>query len=368
MIPITKVSLDKAEIKNLLEVVESGMLAQGKKTQELEELFAEYCGTKHAIAVSSGTAALHAALYAAGIRNDDEVITTPFTFVATANPIVMQNGKVIFADIDESTFNIDPKEVEKKITKKTKAIIAVDLYGQPADYTQLKKISEKYGLTIIQDAAQSHAAQYKNTMSGSHGDMGCFSFYATKNMMCGEGGMITTSNDLYAEQCRRFRHHGQSQQTRYEYHDIGYNYRITDLQSAIALAQLKKLDMLTNKRIQNAKTLTQGIKNIEGITPPSHPEYKKHVYHQYTIKCDNKKVKRDDLFQYLRENNIGAGKYYPKPLHLHPHFQNMGYKKNDYPISERISTQVISLPVHPYLTKEELEHIISVLHAYAKKT
>ncbi len=367
MINLAKPTIEKEEKDAVLRVLESGILAQGKNVKELEEKFAEYCGTKYAVAVNSGTAAIHSALYALGVSKNDEVITTPFTFVATANPIIMQNAKIVFADIDMEDFNINPDEVEKKITDKTKAIIAVDLYGHPCNYQKLKEISEKYNVPIIEDCCQAHGAEYNGIKAGNLGDIGCFSLYATKNIMCGEGGIITTNDEKYAELCKRFRHHGQSEQTRYLYEDIGYNYRLTDLQAAIAIEQLKKIEEFTNKRIENARILNGGLKNIKGITLPTIGNNIRHVFHQHTIICDNENIKRDELLGYLKENGINAGVYYPKPLHLHPHFMKMGYNEGDFPVSEKASLKVLSLPVHPNVSKNDLEKIIDTIKNFIKQ-
>lgn len=367
MITISKPIIGEEEKKAVMDVLNSGMIAQGPRVKELEEKFAQFCGTKYAIAVNSGTAALHCALYALGIKEGDEVITTPFTFVATANPILMQKAKIVFADINKEDFNIDPEEIEKKITSKTKAIIVVDLYGNPFNVNAIKKIAEKYNLKIIEDACQAHGAQYKELRAGNFGDIGCFSFYATKNMMCGEGGMITTNDENYAELCKRFRHHGQSEQTRYEYYDIGYNYRMMDLQAAIALEQLKKIDNFTYKRIANAELFNSELSGIKGVIIPKTDPDKKHVFHQYTVICDNQTIQRDELAQYLKENGVGVGIYYPKPLHLHPHFLKMGYKKGDFPISEEISSKVLSLPIHPEVHEEEIKKITNLIKEFYKK-
>jgi perosamine synthetase len=357
MIPISKPVIGEEEKKAVMDVLDSGMLAQGPKTKEFEEKFAAYCGAKHGIAVNSGTAAIHSALYAAGVRAGDEVITSPFTFVASANPIIMQGAKPVFADIKEGTFNIDPEKIKEKITSKTKAIVAIDLYGQIYDSKAIREIAENHNLKVVEDACQAVGAELDGKKAGVIGDLGCFSFYATKNMLTGEGGMIVTNNDEYAELCRRFRHHGQSEKTRYEYFDLGYNYRMTDIAAAIGLEQLKKIEGFTEKRIENAKKLTEGLKKINGITVPIIKEGAKHVFHQYTIKAE----KRDELMNFLKSKDIGCGVYYPKPLHMHPFFMKMGYKEGDFPVAEKISKEVLSLPVHPSVTENDINAIISAV-------
>lgn len=364
MIPLSKPIIGKEEKKAVKEVLDSGMLAQGKRVKEFEEKFALFCGAKRAVAVNSGTAAIHSALYSIGIKEGDEVITTPFTFVSTANSILMQGAKIVFADIDEKTFNISPLKLKEKITSETKAIITVDLFGQPADYGKIKEIADISKIKIIEDACQSVGAEWNGIKTGRLGDIGCFSLYATKNMMSGEGGIITTDNDEYAELCRRFRNHGQSEKTNYEYLDIGYNYRMTDIQAAIALEQLKKIDKFTKKRIRNAKLLIKGLKGIKGIETPFVQKGIKHVFHQFTIKCDNINVKRNELMIFLKENGISCGVYYPKPLHLHSHFKKFGYEEGDFPISEKISKQVLSIPVNPSLSKEDIGMIVKTVKKF----
>lgn len=367
MINITKPIIEDEEIAAVNEVLKSGMIAQGPKTAELEEKFAAFCGTKYAVAMNSGTAALHATMYALGIKPGDEVITTPFTFVATANPILMQRAKVVFADISESDFCIDPNEVEKKITSRTRAIIPVDLYGQVHNYASLKALADKHNLKVVEDACQAVGAEVEGKKTGNFGDIAAFSLYATKNIQSAEGGLVTTDDEELYEKCKMFRHHGQSEKVRYEYLDLGYNYRTTDILAAIGVEQLKKIERITNARINNASKLTEGLVGIPGLITPIVKPGHKHVFHQYTIRITPEfKSSRDAFLDYLRENEIGAGVYYPKPLHLHQHFARMGYKPGDFPVAERSAQEVISLPAHPLLTAEEIDFIINKVRDYAK--
>lgn len=361
MIPISKPIIGDEEVKAVVDVLRSGMLVQGKKAQELERRFAEFCGVKHAVALNSGTAAIHAALYALGIKEGDEVITVPFTFVASANPVLMQGAKVVFADILPETFAIDPARIEQAITKRTKAIIPIDLFGLAADYARIQRIADEHDLFVVEDACQAHGAKFLGRMAGSLGDIGCFSFYATKNMMCGEGGMVTTDDPKYAELCRRFRHHGQSEQTRYEYYDIGYNYRIMDLTAALALAQLDRLPGFIAVRQRNAELYGEGLAGVPGLTLPKAPKGYDHVYNQYTVLCDNKTIMRDKLAADLKEQGIGTSIYYPKPLHLHRHFEKLGYKAGDFPVSEDLAARVLSLPVGPHVSESDIAAIISAI-------
>ena len=360
MIHIVKPLVGNKEIKVIAQVLKSGMIAQGSRVDKFESLFAKLCGTKYAIAVNSGTAALHTALKIAGIKRGDEVITTPFTFIATANTILMQGAKPVFVDVDEDTFNINSKKIYQKITKKTKAIVTVDLFGHLCDYDEINEISKEKKLILIEDACQAINAEYKGKKAGSFGDIAAFSFYATKNITCGEGGIITTDNDDYAESARLFRQHGRFSMHQYEHTELGYNYRMTDISAAILLEQLKKLDFITKKRVENAAYLSKGLRNIKGIKVPIIKKGHKHVFHQYTIKVgDNFKLKRDGLIIHLNKRGIGCSVYYPKPLHLYNHIKKFGYKKGDFPVAEKLSEQVISLPVHPLLKRDELDCIIS---------
>jgi perosamine synthetase len=362
MIKIAQPIIGKEEMQAVEKVLRSGMITQGSMVAEFEKKFANFCGTKYAVAVNSGTAALHCALYAAGINEGDEVITTPFTFVATANSIIMQRAKPVFVDILPDTFNIDPVKIEEKITKKTKAILPVDLYGQIYDVEAINKIAKKYKLKIIEDACQAHGAEFNHKKAGTFGEIGCFSFYATKNMTTSEGGMMVTNNERYAELARRFRHHGQSEKTRYQYFDLGFNYRMTDIAAAIGREQLKRIDDFNKKRVKNAQMLTEGLKKIRGLITPKIKKNYKHVFHQYTIRVTNEfKINRDKLSQYLNEKGIGNSIFYPKPLHLHPYFCKLGYREGDFPISEKISKEVLSLPVHPLVSEEDIRFIIKTI-------
>lgn len=367
MISISKPYIGNEEIDAVVAVLRSGMLAQGPKTKEFEQAFAEYCGTQYAVAFNSGTAAIHAGLYGLGVKSGDEVITTPFTFVATANPILMQQARVVLCDITEDDFCIDPEQVERRVTKATKAIIPVDLYGQIFRYDELKAIADHHKVKILEDACQSVGAKYRERAAGTCGDAAAFSLYATKNISSGEGGVLTTDDQDVAELARRFRHHGQSEKSRYEYWDLGYNYRMTDIAAAIASVQMSRLDGFTERRIANAAALSDGLASVRGIVVPVPREGMNHVYHQYTIRVTEGYGRtRDELAAYLKEREIGSGIYYPKPLHLHPHFARMGYKPGDFPVAERMSKEVLSLPVHPQLTDTEIHTIISAIASYAR--
>ena len=360
MISSAKPMIGAEEKKAVLDVLDSGMLVQGPKVKEFEAKFAEYTGRKYAVALNSGTAGLHTALYTLGLKPLDEVITTPFTFAATANSILMCNARLIFADIEEDTFNINPEEVRKRITKKTKAVIAVDLYGQTYDFDGLKKVimDNSENIKIIEDACQSLGAESDKRKAGTLGDIGVFSLYATKNITSVEGGMIVTDNEEYCRKARMFRNHGQDA-ARYEYLDVGYNYRMCDLLASIGVEQMKKLHHFIKKRRENAEYLTDNLAGIKHITLPSSRKGNLHSYNQFTIRVD--KRYRGALFEHLKSNGINAGIYYPTPLHLNPSFRIRGFKRGDFPVAEKAAEEVLSLPIHPALTPEELDKIVKTI-------
>jgi dTDP-4-amino-4,6-dideoxygalactose transaminase len=351
MIPVSKPYIGEEEKQLVMEVLNSGMLAQGPKVAALEKRFAELCNVKHAIATSSGTTALHIALLAHGIGPGDEVITTPFTFIASASSILFTGARPVFVDIDEESFNIDPDLIESAITPRTKAILPVHLYGYVCDMDAIKAVAEKHNLVIIEDACQAVDATYKQQVAGSFGT-GTFSLYATKNVMSGEGGMITTDDDEFAEKCKLLRSHGMK--VRY-YHDmLGYNFRMTDLHAAIGLAQMDRLDAFTEKRRKNAQFLTENIKSV--ITPKVKEGYE-HVWHQYTIRVKDGKD-RDAAVKQLNEAGVGTGIFYPVPVHQQSYIEQM-LGAQTLPVAEKLAKEVISIPVHPQLTRADLETIVS---------
>jgi dTDP-4-amino-4,6-dideoxygalactose transaminase len=350
MIPISKPFIGEEEKQAVMEVLDSGMLVQGPRVAKLEEKFAALCGTKHAIATSNGTTALHLALLANGVGPGDEVITVSFTFMATASTIIMTGAKPVFVDVEAETFNLNPDLIEAAITARTKAILLVHLYGYPCDMGRIMAIAEKHGLKVIEDACQAVGATYNGKVAGSFGT-GTFSLYATKNVMTGEGGMITTDNDAIAKQCRLMRQHGMER--RY-YHDmLGYNYRMTDLHAAIGLAQMERLPGFNARRRFNAEYFNAKIESV--ITPTVKDGYG-HVWHQYTIRV-NAGRDRDAVVKQLSDNGVGAGVFYPVPCH------QQGYVREligavSLPVTEQLAREVISLPVHPALTQADLEKIV----------
>jgi perosamine synthetase len=353
MIPIAKPIIGNEEKLAALEVLDSGILSQGEKVKEFENNFSEYIGTKHAIATTNGTIALHVALLSHKIEPGDEVITTPFTFIATANAIKMVGAKPVFVDVEEDTFNINPELIEAAITPRTKAIIPVHLFGRAANMTKIIELSEKYNLTIIEDACQAHGAEHNGKKVGSFGT-GCFSFYPTKNMTTGEGGIMTTNDDLVAEKARKIINHGST--IKYYNDELGYNYRMTNISAAIGIQQLKKLGEFNRKRISNAFKLTNSLNKIKGIIVPA--DYNGHVYHQYTIRVTSEfRLSRDQLIDYLKEKEISSAIFYPLPLHKQKAY--LEYNEDKFLSSEKIANEVLSLPVHPSLDEEDLKLIIN---------
>ena len=381
MIRISAPFLGEEEISAVEHVLRSGMLSQGAYVEAFESAFADFIGVEHAIAVSSGTAALHIALLAAGIGKGDEVITTPFTFIATANAILFVGAKPVFVDVCEDDFNIDVEKVKEAINERTKAIIPVHLYGQPCDMKAIVDLAEDHNLHVIEDACQAHGAEFAGKKVGSFGTAGCFSFYPTKNMTTGEGGMLTTNSKEIAKKARMLRNHGSS--ARYMHEILGFNMRMTDISAAIGIEQLKKLPYFTKRRRENAEYLTERLKGIRGIVTPVVKEQRKHVFNQYTIRVvgdeeadradranganrakgnrGKEGVNRDDLARMLTERGVEVGIYYPRPVHKQPLYRKLGYE-GQYPISEKLSEEVLSLPVHPVVRKEDLEMMVEIIH------
>jgi len=356
MIPISKPQIGQEEKNAVLNTLSSGYLIQGERVNKFEENFNKYIGVKYAVAVNSGTSALYLSLLSLGIKKGDEVITTPFSFIASSNCILYCNARPIFVDIDSRTFNLDTKKIEEKITKKTKAIIVIHLYGQPAEMDHLREIAEQHNLFLIEDACQAHGAEYKGKKVGGIGDIGCFSFYPTKNMTTGEGGMVTTNDSEIAEKIRLLRNHGQPK--KYTHSLLGFNFRMTDIAAAIGIEQLKKLDKFNKIRTYNAKFLTKNLSDIKEITLPFVSSNVKHVFNQYTIRFHSDKISRNKLIQELDKNGIKTAIYYPLPIYKQPLYQKLGFDDH-LPETEKTAKEVLSLPAHPALTNKDLSFIIS---------
>jgi perosamine synthetase len=353
MIPIARPFIGEEEINAVTDVLRSGIIAEGQRVKDFEAAFADHTGTSHAVAVNSGTAALHVALLAHNIGTGDEVITTPFSFIATSNSVLFTGARPVFADIDEKTFNIDPESIIEKITPRTKAIIPVHLYGLAADMKKILEIAEEHDLIVIEDACQAHGATYEGRKVGSFGT-GTFSFYPTKNMTTGEGGMITTDDKNVAERARMIRSHGSK--VRYFHETLGYNLRMTDIAAAIGIVQLKRLDEFNRVRISNAKTLSEKLNKITGFMLPGIDKRCGHVFHQYTVRVNSNSISRDEVVSFLGKKGIGTGIYYPLPIHKQPYYKEIGFK-DSLPICEKAASEVFSLPVHPAINKTDIDTI-----------
>jgi perosamine synthetase len=359
LIPINMPKFGEEEIEAVVKVMRSGMLTSGlgagPKVTEFEKNYAAFAGVKHAIAVNTGTAALHAALLASGIKPGEEVILPSFTFVATAEAVVMAGAKPVFTDIDPQTYTLAPKEVKKAITPKTKAIIPVDLYGLPADISLIREVAIKGGFTIIEDCAQSHGATYKSKPAGALSDIACWSLYAAKNIGTGEGGVVTTDDDLLAEKTRMVRTHGEK--VKYSSLMLGTNYRMTEIQAAIGVVQLSKLPTFFAKRTHNAARLTKHLEKSQKIVLPPKFEDRTSSWYLYTVRIKDATVQqRNKIIEEMHNKGLGAEAYYPTPVHQMPYYKE-NFGTFNLPETEKAAKQVISLPIHPGVTDEQIDSI-----------
>lgn len=355
MIPIARPTMGSEERDLVWSTLESGALAQGPRVRELEERFAAFVAAAHGVATSSGTTALHLALLGYGVGAGDEVITVSFTFIASANSILYTGARPVFVDIDAATFNIDPRLIEAAITPRTKAIMPVSLYGRPADMPEIAAIAARHGLAVVEDACQSHGASVGDRRSGTWG-AGCFSFYPTKNMTTGEGGMLTTDDAELADRVRLLREHGMK--VRYHHDVVGYNFRMTDIHASIGLAQLPKLPGNNERRRTIAARYDA---ELRGVITPHVVEGRTHVYNQYTIRV----ARRDEFVARLRERGVGSGVYYPIPVHRQRPYLARGYGHEALPVTDRLTAEVVSIPVHPALTDAHVEAVIAAVNATA---
>lgn len=362
-VPLLDLKRQYASIKEEIDKAVHGVLEKtqfilGEDVKNFEAEIAEYCGSTHAVGVASGTDALLLALRACGVGLEDEVLIPDFTYIATSNVVSRLGAVPVFVDIDGDTYNLDPHLIERKISKKTKAIIPVHLFGQCADMDPILEISRGHNLKVIEDAAQAIGAEYKGKKGGIMGDLGCFSFFPSKNLgAAGDGGMVITDDENLAEVIRKLRVHGATQ--KYFHSVVGYNSRLDTLQAAILSVKLKHLDEWSDIRKQKASFYDSAFKGL-GIQTPKVESFNRHIYHQYTIAVE----KRDQLKEHLLKNQIGCSVYYPLPLHLQECYRSLGYKEGDFPISEQRSKQAISLPVFPEITQEEQEFVVKILKEF----
>lgn len=357
MIPLYSPDIGASELAAIEDVIDSGQVADGPEVREFEAEFAEFCGTSAAVATSNGTTALHAGMEALGIGSGDYVVTTPLSFVSSANAIQFTGAEPLFADIDPKTYNLDPAAVEQLFTEygdDIAGVVAVHLYGLSADLAPIAALCDAYDAALVEDAAQAHGAVYDGERVGSIGDIGCFSFYPTKNMTTSEGGMIVTDDESVADRAASFVNHGRDDSGQHA--TLGHNFRMTSIEAAIGRRQLEKLPTYIEQRRTNAAQLTEGLRNSV-VDPPTEPDGRRHAYHQYTVRTDC----REALRSFLSERDVQSGIYYPTCIH-----QESAYAEFDVsaPVAERATEEVVSLPVHPELSSDDLKYVVDTIHAY----
>lgn len=365
-------SIDDNDIQAVVDVLKGDFLTTGPKVAEFENNIAAYVGAKHAVAVSNGTAALHMACFAAGIKNGDEVIVAPLTFAASANCVLYCGGKPVFADIDERTYNLDPNKIEDKITDRTRAIIPVDFTGQSVDMDKIRAIADKHKLTIIEDGAHALGSEYKEKKVGNIAELTEFSFHPVKPITTGEGGIVITNDDRLYERMLLFRTHGITRDEKlmthsegpwyYEQLDLGYNYRITDIQCALGSSQMQKLDKFIARRRQIVKAYNEAFKDIDEVITPFEPDYSNSGWHIYVIrlKLDKLKVSRKEVFEALRAENIGVNVHY-LPVYLHPYYKKLGYQEGLCPNAESVYKSIITLPLFPGMEKHDVDDVVAAV-------
>lgn len=357
-IRIAQPIIEDDEKRAVIEALESGQLAQGPRVAAFEEAFARYVGTRHTVALSSGTAALHLALLLHDIGRGDKVIVPAFSFAATATTVLHAGARPVFVDVREDDFGIDAAQIEGAISSRTRAIVAVHLYGQPCDIEAVRALCAHRKLALIEDAAQAIGAEAGGRRCGSFGT-GAFSFYATKNLQTGEGGMLTTGDDAIAERARMLR--SQGERTRYVTEEPGYNYRLTEVAAALGHAQLPKLDARIDARRSNAARLSELLSGVDGIVTPRELAGRRHVWHQYTIRVLAGREARDQLQASLRARGIEAAVFYPTPIHRQPLYERLGCGGARLPVAERLAEEVLSLPVHPALSRSDVEEVAAAV-------
>jgi UDP-4-amino-4,6-dideoxy-N-acetyl-beta-L-altrosamine transaminase len=372
LLPYGRQSVDEDAIQAVVETLQSDWLTTGPRVNEFEEAFAAWVGARYAVSFSSGTAALHAAAFASGIRPGDEAISSPLTFAATSNCVLYQGGTPVFADISSRTLNIDPAHIERRVTSRTKALLPVDYAGHPADLALIAEIADRHGLTVIEDACHALGAEYRGRRVGSISHLTVFSFHPVKHLTTGEGGMVTTDNASFADQMRKFRNHGISSNARdrqldgqwhYEMVLLGYNYRLTDIACALGLRQLGKLEANLARRRQIAERYTANLAEISGVIIPSTEGVVLPAWHLYAIRLDLKRITvgRSEIFRALRAENIGVNVHYI-PVHLHPYYrERFGYIGGEFPVAEAAYESLISLPMFHGMTDEDVRDVIRAM-------
>jgi len=379
LIPYARQWVDEQDIKSVTEVLKGDWLTTGPKIEEFEKKFADFVDAKYAVTLSSGTAALHASSFAAGIKKGDEVIVSPMTFAASSNCILYQNGKPVFADIDKKTYNINPEKIKEKITDNTKAIIPVDYSGHPCKIKKIMKIAKKHDLTVVEDASHAVGATIDGKKIGGLADMSVFSFHPVKIITTGEGGIVTTDREEFYEKLIKFRNHGITKDHNqfvnkntdpwfYEQQYLGYNYRLTDLQCALGISQLKKVNMFLEKRREIAKKYTDNFKDLKGVIPPYQKRNVESSWHLYVIQLELEKLKvdRKKIFNDFLEKKLGVQVHYI-PVYYHPYYQKSGYKKGICPNAEWLYKRIITIPLYPKMTEEDVGRVIEIVNEIIDK-
>lgn len=367
--PAAKPHMTKLEERYVLKVLRSGVLSIGPFIERFEHAFARKVGARYACAVSNGTTGLHLALIAAGVKEGDEVITSPFSFVASANAILYVGAKPVFADIDPVTYNIDPTQIERHITSRTKAILPVHIFGQPAAMTEIMLIAKKYRLVVIEDACESLLAKYQGRRSGTFGTAGVFSFYPNKQMTTGEGGVVVTNKKSIDALCRSLRNQGRGSDRQWLDHArLGYNYRLSELSAAVGLAQLERLDFLMKKRREIATWYTQALVPLrDQIILPETGRHATHTWFVYTVRIKDHRIKRDEVIDELARAGIGSKPYLPSIHLLDFYRKRFGFKRGSYPVSERVSDSTLTLPLYIGITKKDVRRIVQTLREILEK-
>jgi perosamine synthetase len=367
MIPLAKPNIGKEEIESVIRVLKSGALSLGPKLKEFEKRFSEYIGTRYAIAVNSGTSGLHLCVKSLGISKGEEVITSPFSFIASANCVLYEKAKPVFVDVKEDTFNIDPKKIEEKITEKTKAILPVHVFGQSCDMDPIIKIAKKYNLRIIEDACESIGTTYKEKKAGTFGDCAVFAFYPNKQITTGEGGMIVTNNEKISELCKSMSNQGRTSKEWLSHETLGYNYRMDEMSAALGVEQLKRIDYFLKKRKEIADMYIEKLKGIEKIILPSIKEHAISSWFVFPVRIKGNRNDRDKIIEALQKQGIQSKAYFYPCIHLQPFYKKeFSYKEGDFPIAEQISNSILILPFYTEMNEKIVNKVVSSLNNILK--